>query len=200
VRVFELGRVYAKDSAVAAGPLEVAVSLSRSACGLAFGPAEDEQWGFPVSAREVDFFDVKGDLERLLAKTDVRFEAATHPAFHPGRCARIFVAAMPIGWIGELHPRLQHKYELPRPPVLFEVDVTRFAPLLCRDFDPYPVPCGDSRRCPSGSRSTPRSRRCSMRCAISHERIPASHACATYVCSTSIAQTAADSRKVAKRT
>ena len=132
VRVFELGRVYAKDSAVAAGPLEVAgIAQPQRLAGLAFGPAEDEQWGFPSPPREVDFFDVKGDLERLLPKTDVRFEAATHPAFHPGRCARIFVAAMPIGWIGELHPRLQHKYELPRPPVLFEIDVDplRTAPL-----------------------------------------------------------------------
>jgi len=122
VRLFELGRVFMKDTALAAGPLAVAgVAQPQRLAGLAFGPAEDEQWG--VALREVDFFDVKGDLERLLATGAVRFRAGSHAAFHPGRCAQIFVDGAPIGWIGELQPRLQQKYELPRAPVLFEVDV-----------------------------------------------------------------------------
>ncbi|HUL65983.1 MAG TPA: phenylalanine--tRNA ligase subunit beta, partial [Burkholderiaceae bacterium] len=123
VRVFELGRVFARDSSVATGPLEVAgiAQPQRLAC-LAFGPAEDEQWGIPSPQREVDYFDIKGDLERLLPG-GARFEPGAHPAFHPGRCAQIFVAGTASGWIGELHPRLQQKYELPRAPILFEVDV-----------------------------------------------------------------------------
>jgi len=123
VRLFELGRVFARDQTVTAGPLEVAgVAQPQRLAGLAFGAADDEQWGLPSPQREADFFDVKGDLERLLARRDVRFDAGTHPAFHPGRCARIFVDGAPIGGVGELHPRLQQKYDLPRPPVLFEVD------------------------------------------------------------------------------
>jgi len=50
-----------------------------------------------------------------------------HPALHPGRSARVVLAGEPIGWIGELHPRWQQKYELPRAPVLFELEL---APLL----------------------------------------------------------------------
>jgi phenylalanyl-tRNA synthetase beta chain len=124
VRVFELGRAFVKDRDARPGPLEVnGLNQPQRLAGLAFGAAEDEQWGIASPAREVDFFDVKGDLERLLPRTGVRFEPRTHPAFHPGRCAQIFVDATPIGWIGELHPRLQLKYELPRAPVLFEVDV-----------------------------------------------------------------------------
>jgi len=138
VRIFELGRVFARNSGVKGGPLEV-VGIAQPQClgGLAFGPADDEQWGVVSPPREVDFFDVKGDLERILPPGNVRFSPATHPAFHPGRCAQIYVDGVATGWIGELHPRLQQKYELPRAPVLFEVaadplrvgSVPRFRPV-----------------------------------------------------------------------
>jgi phenylalanyl-tRNA synthetase beta chain len=124
VRIFELGRVFAKDARVPDGPLTVAgIAQPQRLSALAFGPADDEQWGVPSPAREVDFFDVKGDLERILPPGAKRFQPTTHAAFHPGRCAQIYVDEVAVGWIGELHPRLQQKYELPRAPVLFEVDV-----------------------------------------------------------------------------
>jgi phenylalanyl-tRNA synthetase beta chain len=41
----------------------------------------------------------------------------------------VLVDAAAIGWVGELHPRLVKHFELPRPPILFEVDL---APLLAR--------------------------------------------------------------------
>jgi phenylalanyl-tRNA synthetase beta chain len=50
-------------------------------------------------------------------------EAATHPALHPGRSARVLFDGVPAGWIGELHPGLMARFELARPPVLFEVDL-----------------------------------------------------------------------------
>ena len=65
---------------------------------------------------------MKADLEVLLAPRVARFEAAPHPAFHPGRSARIVVAGEAAGWLGELHPRWQRKYGLPRPAVLFELE------------------------------------------------------------------------------
>jgi phenylalanyl-tRNA synthetase beta chain len=89
--------------------------------GAAFGPAQEEQWGTP--SRPVDFFDVKADVEALCAPLSVRVEAAQHPAFHPGRSGRVLVEGKPAGWLGELHPRLQQKCELPQPAVLFELEV-----------------------------------------------------------------------------
>jgi phenylalanyl-tRNA synthetase beta chain len=74
----------------------------------------------------VDFFDVKADLEAICAPQSLRLEAAPHPALHPGRSARVQVqrgdSYGELGWIGELHPRWQQKYELPQPVVLFELD------------------------------------------------------------------------------
>jgi phenylalanyl-tRNA synthetase beta chain len=132
VRVFELGRVFLRNAQAIEGPLGVrGIDQPMRVAALAYGPAYDEQWGVPV--REVDFFDLKGDLETLIAGDSLRFEPAGHRALHPGRSAKVVLAGEPIGWIGELHPRWQQSYELPRPPVVFEVDVQ---PLLRR---PLPV-------------------------------------------------------------
>ncbi|WP_324778619.1 phenylalanine--tRNA ligase subunit beta [Thiobacillus sedimenti] len=116
VRVFELGRVYAS---LDAQPLKLG--------GLAYGDAAPEQWG--TKARRVDFFDVKGDLERLFGRAlDVRRGA--HPALHPGQCAEVCAGGRAVGWVGTLHPRLVQAFDLPAAPVLFELDseaVTRRA-------------------------------------------------------------------------
>ncbi|HVJ60493.1 MAG TPA: phenylalanine--tRNA ligase subunit beta, partial [Burkholderiaceae bacterium] len=87
----------------------------------AYGTADDEQWATP--RRAVDYFDVKFDVERLFVPVGVpAFERATHPALHPGRSARIDFGGRTVGWIGELHPKWQQQFELPHPPILFEVD------------------------------------------------------------------------------
>ena len=127
IRVFETGRVYLRDAAAADGPLEVAgLRQPVRISGAAFGPALEEQWGVkPV--RAVDFYDVKADLEALCAPLDVRVVAAQHPALHPGRSGRVLIDGRPAGWLGELHPRWQQKYELPQPAVLFELDADAIA-------------------------------------------------------------------------
>ncbi len=122
VRVFEIARVYFRDPNIVDGPLCLAGLRQPIHLGaLAYGPAIDEQWG--GETRLVDLFDLKGDIEALLLPRTARFEAATHAALHPGRTAKIFLDGKPVGWLGELHPRLQQKYELPRPPVLFELEI-----------------------------------------------------------------------------
>ncbi len=138
VRVFEVGRVFLRDPGVTDGDLEVAGVRQPVRVGaIAFGPAFEEQWG--VRERPVDFFDLKGDLETLLAPRPARFVAAVHPALHPGRAARIEVEGAAAGWIGELHPRWQQKYELPAAAVVFELDAE---PLLAV---PLPRPAEVSR-------------------------------------------------------
>jgi phenylalanyl-tRNA synthetase beta chain len=89
--------------------------------GLAYGPATQTQWG--SKERQVDFFDVKGDVELLLAPRVLSFEPTSHPALHPGRSARVLMQGRNIGVIGELHPRWRQGYDLPQAPVLFELDL-----------------------------------------------------------------------------
>ncbi len=138
IRVFEVGRVFLRDPAAARGPLSVAgVSQPMRVAGAAYGPALAEQWDAPE--RAVDFFDVKADLEMLCAPRRARFEPAAHPAFHPGRSAKVLLDARPAGWLGELHPKWLRKYELPQPAVLFELDADALAAV------PVPQPSVPSR-------------------------------------------------------
>jgi phenylalanyl-tRNA synthetase beta chain len=121
VRVFEVGRVFLRAPGVTDGDLEVAGIRQPVRVGaVAFGPAFEEQWG--MRERPVDFFDLKGDVEALLAPRHARFVQGVHPALHPGRCARVEVEGVAAGWIGEVHPRWQQKYELPAAAVVFELD------------------------------------------------------------------------------
>jgi phenylalanyl-tRNA synthetase beta chain len=137
VRVFEIGRVFMRDAAATDGELSVAgVSQPARIAGLAYGSVDPLQWG--TKERQVDFFDVKGDVEALFAPKAVGFVPDSHPAMHPGRCARIEVDGAAVGFVGELHPRWRQAYELPTAPVVFELDL---AALLARDvpeFKPLP--------------------------------------------------------------
>ncbi len=121
IRVFEVGRVFLRDPAAPDGPLSVrGVRQPMRIGGAAYGPALEEQWG--GATRPVDLYDVKADVEALCAPRVPRFEAAGHPAFHPGRSARVLLDGELAGWLGELHPKWQRKYELPQPAVLFELE------------------------------------------------------------------------------
>lgn len=122
VRVFESGRVFSRDPDVTEGPDSVAgVAQPMRLAGLVQGPAEALQWGRPE--RAADFFDLKGDIESLLAPAVVQFEPATHPALRPGRCARVSLGDEAIGFAGELHPKWRQAYELPTAPLMFELDL-----------------------------------------------------------------------------
>jgi len=123
VRIFEIGAIYQRDAAIPDGPLSVAgYRQTKRLAAMAYGPAVEEQWGQQPS-RNVDYFDVKADLEALFAPAQLRFAKIDHPALHPGRSAGVTLGGKLVGLIGELHPRWQQKYDLPLAPVLFEVDI-----------------------------------------------------------------------------
>ena len=114
VRVFESGlRFILQDN-----ELKQLMTLS----GLIAGQRLPEQWGAPDAG--VDFFDGKGDVEALLGQSNgsFRFEAAEHPALHPGQAARIWRGDRLAGWIGALHPRLVRALDLEATPILWELD------------------------------------------------------------------------------
>lgn len=124
VRVFELGRVFSRDASVQSGDLTVGgIAQPTYLAGAAWGQAFPEQWG--MAKRNVDFFDVKKDVETLFGNTaqELRFVAAEHPALHPGRSARIELEGKVIGMIGEVHPAWLSDLDLATAPVVFEVDV-----------------------------------------------------------------------------
>ena len=112
VRLFETGLVFLRDGNQVHQP--------RMIGGIATGPVVPEQWA--REPRTVDFYDVKGDVEALLALSGqaAEFMADTHPALHPGQTAAIVQRGERVGIIGTLHPALASELKLPGA-VLFEI-------------------------------------------------------------------------------
>jgi phenylalanyl-tRNA synthetase beta chain len=137
VRVSEIGRVFKRDASVVDGAAAVAgIEQPMRVAGLAYDSVDELQWG--SKARQVDFFDVKGDVEALLAPRVARFVAAPHPALHPGRSAKVEIDGHTIGFVGELHPRWRQAYELPGTPVVFELDAAALTVQPLPSFQPIP--------------------------------------------------------------
>jgi phenylalanyl-tRNA synthetase beta chain len=127
VRLFELGNVFARPVAAGEAPVET-LRIAAVACGM----ATSEQWSEPD--RPVGFHDLKGDLESLAAQCGASLEFRRSQALwgHPGRSADVYRDGVRLGWLGQLHPRLQQALGLDVEVVAFELDLE---PLLVR-----PVP------------------------------------------------------------
>jgi phenylalanyl-tRNA synthetase beta chain len=138
VRVFELGRVFAKDASVAGSDTTVqGFRQPMRVAGMAFGPVDQLQWS--AQEQPADFFDIKGDVEALLAPLIATFEpCADHPAMHPGRCARVRIDGRDAGFVGELHPRWRQAYDLPQAPVMFELELDAVLARAVPSFSPVP--------------------------------------------------------------
>ena len=131
VRLFETGHRFLQKSDGGADEQPVI-------SGLAMGPVFPEQWG--AKAKSVDFFDVKGDVEALLAMGGQRqfvFRPASHPALHPGQSAVILQvgsAADPVGLIGVLHPDIQANSGLDQSVILFELRLSALQAAITPKF------------------------------------------------------------------
>ena len=123
VRFFEIGRVF---HSVGGAPRE-----TQRIAAIACGPARDEQWS--GDAREVDYYDLKTEVEGLLALSaaTAEFRVADEPWGHPGRSASVWRSDRRIGWIGHLHPRLLKALDVDGEVVAFEIDVE---PLVQREL------------------------------------------------------------------
>lgn len=119
VRIFESGLRFIKQ--------DDDIKQELMLAGLVSGALQPESWAAPE--RNVDFFDLKADLEALFALTgcadEFRFQAETHNALHPGQSARITRGDEQVGWIGKLHPQLEQKLDLSSGVYLFEIGLNR---------------------------------------------------------------------------
>lgn len=91
--------------------------------GLLYGNYCELGWANKV--REVDFFDIKHDVELLLQGGDkIRFEQVfDYPSMHNGRSSKIYYNTEEVGIVGQLHPKIGYELGLVNMPYLFELDV-----------------------------------------------------------------------------
>jgi phenylalanyl-tRNA synthetase beta chain len=144
---FELGRRYLPAPGLADGTTG---AHERRTLGVALTGAAAHSW---LGEREADFYDLKGVAELLLRALPVlayRFVPASHPTFHPGRCALVQIrpveaeasaaggpgdgaalvpteaeAWVPVGMLGEVHPEIAERFEVPARTYLMELDLKR---------------------------------------------------------------------------
>ena len=125
-RLFEVGKVYLGSSdTLPEEPLHLGILLTGSR-GQAW-------WQEGANAADMDFFDMKGIVENMLAGLhieDYRLERGTHDSFHPGRSADLLIGRERIGSFGEIHPEVSARFKLSDAKVIYgELQV---APLIQR--------------------------------------------------------------------
>ncbi|MBF0346533.1 MAG: phenylalanine--tRNA ligase subunit beta [Magnetococcales bacterium] len=125
LRLFETGHVFLPGQ----GHM---VERERLA-GLITGDLNHRAWHTPT--RTVDFFDLKGDLEQLVANMGcggLVFEPGGPEFLHPGQKAVFHPQDLnrPIGWIGRLHPEQQQLLDPAQPVFMFEFDMDDLHPHL----------------------------------------------------------------------
>lgn len=118
--LFEIGNVYLpKELPLKGLPDEVA-----RVCGLTQGGTSRHWLGSPV---KYDFFYVKGILNQIGTEFGIVFEyrrlgeGKYSSLLHPGRSAEIFISGESVGFLGEIYPQLDVKWDLQRP-ILFDLD------------------------------------------------------------------------------
>ncbi|MDP6198084.1 MAG: phenylalanine--tRNA ligase subunit beta [Porticoccaceae bacterium] len=136
VRIFEAGQCFLpatkQDHASVLG-LEQNTALAGLICGSRLAG------GWTGSKDKVDFYDIKGDLEALLAygglMDEFSFEARNHPALHPGQSAAVLRNGEQIGWLGQLHPKIQASLSISTAIYLFHIDVDKIAQSKLPSFE-----------------------------------------------------------------
>lgn len=140
IRCFETGVVFQKEAGAWVEKTVIAGVVSHTLL--------KEQWG--QKADNIDFFDVKNDIEALLAfkktkpslEESLCFKPMTHPLCHPSQTAEIFLDKKKLGMIGALHPAVLKQLDCVGPVLLFELflkEVQKIDKLKFREVSKYPA-------------------------------------------------------------
>jgi phenylalanyl-tRNA synthetase beta chain len=128
VRIFEAGQCFVPASDGQTGAV-LGLAQNMALAGLICGARTSTGW--TANKDKVDFYDIKGDLESLLGITglaaEFTFDAGIHPALHPGQSAALSRNGLQVGWVGQLHPKIQADQGINTPVYLFQVDVEKIA-------------------------------------------------------------------------
>jgi len=119
IRIFETGQVFLRQG--------IQISQPSYIAGLLSGSRSPELWCNDKNS--VDFYDLKGDIESLLAlganTIGVEFTAGSNTALHAGQCAKVHLNGEEIGILGALHPGLQRELDINSNVFLFELQLEK---------------------------------------------------------------------------
>ncbi len=113
--VFEISKIHFKNKDEFFEKPTIAIMLS----------GKNRPHHFDIKPIDFDFYDLKGILENLLGTLKIKnysFAKSSHPCFHPGRQAKIFIDGIEIGVVGEIHPLSLSEFDLKKPVLFAEID------------------------------------------------------------------------------
>ncbi len=122
IRLFEMGHVFSADPQSDTGASEQA----RLAL-LAGGEHSSTFWA--GHGRKADFFDIKGDLDRMFDRagilSGIEYRSNSEvAALHPGQAATILLNGEPVGMIGVVHPQTQKYFDLNQTYIVAEISLS----------------------------------------------------------------------------
>ncbi len=135
VRLFEIGTCFITEGQNLCQEARIG--------GLIAGSALPSQWN--GATREVDFYDLKGDVENIIgmfcSEDSIEFKIEPHPALHPGRSAAIYCQGKRLGLIGAIHPSVVQPLDINNNIYLFELELSVLSELRkasYKEFSKFP--------------------------------------------------------------
>ena len=138
LRLFEIGKIFIHNAA------DTLPDETEMLVGLWTGSRCNPSWLSKGTA--CDFYDIKGTVEGLLRGLrleDIKFTALSDDACtytRPGHSARILAGKKLLGIVGELHPEVLTRFDLPQKVFIFELDVDQMMPLIPEAIESQPIP------------------------------------------------------------
>ena len=138
VRLFETGLSFVPQPGKDPSNLDESLVQDPKLAMLLTGTRTEQSWS--EGEQNVDFFDLKGDFESLIARTGSQarytFVPAEHPALQPGQTASIQLDGIAVGWIGALHPSLAKPLGLKQAVYLLEISLKAVRQVEVPSFKP----------------------------------------------------------------
>jgi phenylalanyl-tRNA synthetase beta chain len=142
-QLFEIGPVFyaSPNGELPDEPLRLGILMS--------GPRETAAWMGDASTNNVDFYDLKGVVETLLAgmhvnAQEIEYQPTEHNTFHPGRVAQLMIGGQEIGVLGEVHPLVREAFglglDLEWPVLAAEIDLERLLAYIEHTYQIVPIP------------------------------------------------------------
>lgn len=139
IRLFETGLRFVPDQ-----NSELGIKQQTMLAGVITGSLYDEHWA--IKKQPVDFFDLKGDVEAILAISGlmdvIKFKKSDNPALHPGQNASLYINDELVGYLGVLHPEIEKKLGLNSKALVFELILDKISAKkipAAQDVSKYPA-------------------------------------------------------------
>lgn len=126
VRLFEMGLCFESESQ----PAKLSMAIT--------GSISPEQW--TEKERSVDFYDLKSDVDALLAlskNANTVWKAEANPALHPGRSSALYCDNKIIGWLGEVHPEILNQFDIRQSVIVCELDLASIQTATVSRYEPF---------------------------------------------------------------